>query len=174
MDEAYLLATRNAIRTEFGLDEFHCDVTPDGKAAPISGQWYYAVHPGEMTNSAKNCLDERVGLRVTITIRTGVAPVDRVGQNAVTPSTGILARAKRLRALLHMNYAVMEAANALISGEGVTVSGFSEPMRFLSATYLGPKGPSWFFADGQDEYTGLAVELRFGDARRVQYIESQT
>lgn len=177
MDEAYLQAVRDAIRTKYDLDVMHCEVTADGKAHPDAGEWYYAVWPGDLANSAQNCLDEQVSVNVTVTMRTGFTPPDRVGVSAIVPAGGLIRRVKELRAFLHMNYDVLDAANVYLNAAaGAETAGFKVPLMFQNARYLGPKGPDWFWADptGEDAITGLAVQITLGRARRVQYIESET
>jgi len=166
----YLQAVRDAIRQEYDLDGNGCEVQPDGRPVPIAGQEFWAVHPGGAGNAGRSYLDERVDLLVTLTVRTGVPPQDRIGVNVMLDENGALAKAEKLRAFLHSNYDVMAAANDLI---GAAAAGFAEPLMFKRLTYLGPKGPDWFFADGTDDSTtGVAFELAFGDARRVQGIET--
>lgn len=177
MDEAYLTAVMEGIRTAYSLDLWHCDVTPDGKAHPDAGEWYYAVHPGSLTNSAQNYRKDTVGLYVTLTLRTDSIPQDRIGQEAVLGREGIIARAKALAALVNMNYEMMDRANELLTAAAgaAGASPFYLPLQFMEAAYLGPKGPDWFFAEGQEPtVTGLAVQLSFGRAERVQYLETQT
>lgn len=180
MDEAYLEAVRDAIQAAFGIDGDRCEVTPDGKAHPNAGEWYYAVHPGSLTNAAQNYRDDRVGLYITVTMRTGFAPQDRVGQNVILGKNGLIRRCKAVAALVHMQYDPMYQANELLTAAAVAdgqpgASPFAEPLVLESMTYLGVKGPDWFFAEGQnDAITGLAVQMSFGRARRVQYDESQT
>lgn len=177
MDEAYLQAVRDAIRTAYNLDLMHCEVTPDGRAHPDAGEWYYAVHPGSLSNSAQNYRDDTVGLFVTVTLRTDAIMQDRLGAEAVLGRNGIIARAKALAALIHMNYTIMDAANDLLTNAAAApgASPFYLPLQLVEAQYLGPKGPDWFFAEGQDAATtGLAVQINFGRAKRVQYDETQT
>jgi len=176
---AYMKAVKNQIQTTYSVDQTGCDVTPDGRPVPVAGQVFYAVHPGTITNSRQNALDEQYGFSVTLTMRTGYAPWDRVGSNVIADDSGLLAKAEALRVLLNMNYTVMAAANALIpntpAAGGSTVTGFVEPLVIQSVAYLGVKGPDWFFAEGVDDSaTGVAVELRFGRARRVQDVSGST
>lgn len=172
---ALLRGVRDTIRTTYTLDETGCQVTPDGKPDPVCGEWFYAVHPGGTSNAARNYLDERADFYVTLTRRAGFSPEDRIGEEVLLDNAGILARADQLKALLHMEYPVMDAANALIPGFGVTVNGFVEPPGFLRLDYLGPKGPDWFWAEGYDPApSGIAVQLAFGGARRIQDTRSDT
>lgn len=177
MDEAYLQAVRDAIRAQFNIDQYHCEVTPDGKAHPDAGEWYYAVHPGSLSNQAVNYRKDIVGLYVTVTMRTDSIPQDRLGQEAVLDRNGIIRRAKALAAFVNMNYDIMNAANELLTAaaDEAGASPFYLPLQFVEAAYLGPKGPDWFFAEGSEAtVTGLAVQLSFGRAERIQYLETQT
>lgn len=167
---ALLEAARDAIRNKFSLNEYGCEVTPDGRPIPAAGRVFFAVHPSNWDNSANASLDERYSFQVTVTVRTGVPPLDRVGTNVILDKNGVLRLAAECRAFVSMNYDVMNAANNII---GAGASGFHEPQQFTGATWLGSKGPDWFFADGEDEFSGVAVELNFGRARLVQNIESQ-
>jgi hypothetical protein len=172
---ALLAATRDTLRAALELDETGCEVCPDGRPHPAAGEWFVAVHPGGLTNQSTLALDERADLLVTVTRRVSDAPHDRIGENAVLDADGVLAKAEAARASVHMNYALMDAANAAIDGFGTTANGYVEPLAFQSLRYLGEKGPEWFFAEGGEEAAcGLAVELAFGRARRVQYIGGQT
>ncbi|MFO0801483.1 MAG: hypothetical protein U0804_28795 [Gemmataceae bacterium] len=182
---AMLQATRDAIRETLHLDKTGCQVTADGRPDPMCGQEFWAVHPGGASNTANNYLDERCDLQVTLTVRTGWAAQDRIGEEAILQAVdGLMAKAERVRSLLHQEYPVMDRANALIPGTAEycelrggtpTVNGFVEPLRFQSMTYLGPKGLDWFWAEGvSDDTTGLAVQLSFTAARRLQYYENDS
>ena len=180
---AMLQATRDAIRESLHLDKTGCQVTADGRPDPMCGQEFWAVHPGGTSNRAINHLDESIDILVTLTQRIGVYPQDRIGEEAVLHAVdGLMARAEAVRALVHMTYDLLHGANRLIPGtteycetHGGTprVNGFVTPPMFQSMTYLGPKGREWFWAEGvADDTTGLAVQLSFTAARRLQYYES--
>lgn len=167
-----LRGVRDSLRTALSLDATGCQVTADGRPDPMCGEWFVAVHGASTTNSARNHLDERVGLSVTITRRTGFTPQDRIGEEAVLDLFGM---ASWVKALIHMEYPVMDAANALIDGFNVSTNGFVEPLDFQTQQYLGPQGPSWFWSEGVDDATtGIAVTLSFGNARRICYTESDS
>jgi hypothetical protein len=184
---ALLLATKSTILAHLGLSasqtrDLVCDFTEDGRPKPTSGQWFYGIVGGTFNNQQNQCLDETYDLRVVITLKAGFAPHDRLGQELLvskaTPgnpnSGGIWDRAERLRAAIHMNYVLMDEANAEI---GVLADGFIHPLIFQGVQYLGVKGPDWFDAESEDRHdppSGVAIELRFGRAQRVQTIESQT
>lgn len=193
--EAYLLAVRNALRTHLDLGnvshpyysnpEVICEIMPDGKPAPIAGMEFWSVHPSPnlSTNNTSQLdhIDERCDLSITYTRRTGPEPYDRLGQATITtpsphpgsgiPTVGVLATARAAAmyfATQSNAYAVMNAANTLLGND---TTGFVEPMRFKGMSYLGIKGYEWFPGDVPDEGdapSAIAVEIRLGDARRVQ------
>ena len=71
-----------------------------------------------------------------------------------------------------MDYTAMNAANTAL---GASVNGFVEPLHFAAMSAPMIKGPDWFSAeDSANPPCGLAIELRFQGARRIQTIESQT
>lgn len=173
--EALLLAVRDRLRTECDYADAQCDVQPDGRVPPPAGQVYVSVHPAGFRNTAEYDLglDEAYDVTVTLTMRAGWLPRDRVGtQQTARPSAGLYARAAAIRAALHMAYAVTAAANEAI---GDDENGFVEPLRFSSCSAPQEKGPEWFGAEGDaTPAAGYAVELRFVGARRVQVIEEQS
>lgn len=183
---ALLIATRTAILDHLGVAAndpkrfLICDVTDDGRPKPASGQVFYGLVGGSISNSQAQCLDEFYDLRVLITLKAGYSPTDKLGQElllsagapGVANSGGLWSRAEKLRSYLHMRYSVIDAANVEITA---AANGFVRPLTFLGASYLGVRGPEWFDAEAQDDPTaGVVMELRFGNAQRIQVIESQT
>jgi len=172
--ESLMQATRDTIRAAFKLDELGCEVMPDGRPTPMAGQVFFAVHPGGSNNSSDLSVDELFDFSVTLTMRTGVPPYDRIGTNVMLDRNGVLAMARRMAILVGMNYDLMNAANAIITGVASDANGFIRPPVFRSMQYLGAKGGDWFFADPDEDVSGLAVQVEFRDARRVQYLEAAT
>lgn len=172
--EALLVAVRNRLRTALTLADALCDVQHDGSVPPSAGEVYYSVHPAGISNddTGAHRLDETYDVKVTVTMKVGWLPRDRYGtQSVAKASTGLYARAEAARAALHMDYTSMNAANTTI---GVADNGFVEPLKFRSCSAVAVKGPDWFGADDQaNPPSGLAVELSFVGARRVQVIEEQ-
>lgn len=175
-----LLAVRDRVRQRVrGAVEYtegECGVQPDGMPDPRSGQVYVSVHPGMVVNDSDQSLDETYEVKLTVTVRAGWAPVDRHGDPLlVAQDTGLYARVEALRARLHMDYTVLDKANA---GEdysiGAAENGFVEPLKFRRMGEVQVKGPEWFHAEAEAETAGLAVELVFGGARRVQVIQEQS
>lgn len=126
---------------------------------------FVSIWGAGITNQQLNCLDETYSFRVTVTVRTGHAPRDRKRDG------GAWALALRVRAAIHMNYAIAAAANAVDAAFVATV-----PPAFQSATYKGAVGPEWFWSEAtgnSSDPTGIAIEMSFSRIRRIQYIEEQ-
>lgn len=165
---ALRLAAKAHLIDEFTLGDGVCDITPDGRPPPVCGQRFVSVHAGDWSNAASESLDERVGLKVTITDRMGVFPLDRHGLEALDKAqTGLETFAEAVVNALHMSYEHMNAANVLIQG---TVTKFVEPLRFRLGQ-LDYRDATWFGATDPDADAGLSITLTFGDALRVQKIE---
>lgn len=161
---------------EAALQAFLSD--PDGKVAGVQptpgappakfGQWYYAVHFGSITGDDPNALsnDKLYGVQVTISARTAYAPTDRKGRVLVTEGD-VIDRAEAVADLLGMSYDVMNAANLLIDGFGVTTNGFCEPLKFQDITPPVAAPPEWFGGtDGSPDV--LVSTVTFVGARRVR------
>jgi hypothetical protein len=160
--DALMDAVRDTIRSAVSLTPGECDVCPDGQPNPAAGQRFVAVHPAAVTNRQVHCLDEYYSFKVTVTKRTAMNPRDRKRDG------GVWELAAQVRNAVHMSYAITAAATAAESN-----ASFVEPPVYEMTTYLGPKGPDWFWAEptgGERDPTGIAVELSFGKCRRVTYI----
>jgi hypothetical protein len=179
MIDALLFAVRDAVLTcGQGYDKRTCDVRDDGHPVPRCGDVYVAVHQGRSTSTADNCLDERLGFSLTLTLRVTIPP-DRVGDRTLAiklaNSTGFNRRAERLRAFFHQNWSVLGAANNYLvelNPDAQTIYGFCEPARYRGMEIPLLVGGDWFGADPGAEDTGLKAEMRFEDARRLQAIGS--
>lgn len=173
-DIALLSAAETRLRSVFNDPEGRfVGAQPGGQPPPAMGQYYVGLDSaGYRNNDARGLsLDEVYDLLVVVTFKYAVAPADRRGLKMQAASE-IRDTALRVRAALHMDYGVLNAANALI---GAAASGFVEPLRFRSASAASAKGADWVWAeDAAQPPTVFAAELRFGGARRVQTIESQT
>lgn len=157
---------------------------PPGLPPEGFGQWYYALHDGGVsgdlaTNGLSN--DRLHAVALTITARKANTPRDRKGAALVSPDD-LTDQAEKVADFLHMNYDVMNAANALITGTpeyaavhggDVTTNGFSEPLRFHGQTPPGGAPPQSPDDDGEAEGAPpeiLVVVVTLGDARRVRYL----
>lgn len=196
--EALLLGVRDHLRTAVTADLFgealsdkNCDVQPDGRPDPSCGLVYVSIHPGPIRQTDANGLsmDESYGVFITLTLRTGYVPQDRIGAHVVTkPILGLMHRARVIRRKVSMNYTPLDyaggayASTAWTGGReysiAATKNGFIEPLRFKTAGVPEPKGAEWFWAvdegDGVPAPAGVAVTLTFDDARRVQRLDDDT
>lgn len=173
---ALALGTRDYLRSVLSLDSTNSEVCIDGQPPAFAGEWFYAVHPGgwRHQSSGDDHPDEVYSLSVTLTTRGGRAPFDRWWTEILAlADTGLLARAEAVRAKLHLNYSAMAEWNTNIAGEGVTVAGFVEPLRFESCTAPQRRGPSWFHGKGARD-SGFSLTLSFGGARRIQDVVGMT
>lgn len=176
--ESLLIAVRDRLRDQLDLTPEQCEVQPDGQPMPMSGEEFFAVHPGDWRNEDVNplSLEEVFDVSVTLTRKAGYLPTDRVGTELVTKFTlGLYARAAAVRRAIHADYNLLDAANLQINEDsGATENGFIEPLSFRSGSTPMAKGPDWFWSDDEnDPPAGYAIELRFGGARRKQVIEEQ-
>jgi hypothetical protein len=175
--EALLDAVEARIRAALGYTSGQCAVQPDGAPEAWSGQIYLAVHPGEVRDNGSQGLrlDELYSVSVTITMKSAFMPKDRLGDKLVKRQyTGIYARAHAIRALIHMNQTVRTDANTLI---GADENGFLTPLEFLSIGMLTARGPEWLSSDMKAPPHAVAawsLEVRFGNANRVQKIEEMS
>lgn len=185
MIDALLYAVRDGIRKQVvGFDQATCEIMDDGRPPPRCGNWFAAVHDGEMSSNADNQLNELYSFKVTLTMRVTV-PLDRVGDQQIARNIarvplgqrqGFYAKCDQLRALLHMNWErvvltgrVPPSANDNIAAWSTgAVYGFVEPMRFMSVESPKLVGGEWFGAEPDTEDMGIKSELRFVRARRMQ------
>ncbi len=171
---ALLLAVESRLQTALSLTSANVGVQLDGIPPPFSGQLYVAVHPGGFTaDDTGLSLHESYDLSVTVSMRAGYAPKDRIASDlGTTATTGIYARAEAIRAALHMNEATRAAANVTI---GAGENGFYHPLKFRSATPPQWQGSQWFGSEEDgDAPDGVSITLSFGGAMRAQVIEEQS
>lgn len=190
MIDALLYAVRDGIRAAgLNYDQATCEIMDDGRPPPRCGNFFAAIHDGEVTNDKDNQFDERYSFSVTLTMRVTV-PLDRVGDQQMARNIarvplgerqGFYAKADRLAKLLHMNWGFVvlqtqtpNSANDNLAAwaTGTTVYGFVEPMRFRKMEAPKLVGGEWFGAEPTegDEETGMKATLTFNNARRFQPI----
>lgn len=173
--EALLFAVRNQLRAKLNYSPQVCEIMPDGKPSPGAGEKFVAVYFGYENDAGSHgeSLDQYFGVNVTLSVRIAKAPIDRVGPDIIAVAgTGLLAEARRIQAIIHMDpdgYAIVKAANVLI---GPNFNGFIEPLQWTSTNYLGVQGAAWYRSK-KGTASGVAVTLAFGKARRVEKIGNQ-
>lgn len=169
---ALLLAVRDSLKTSLSYTEAQCEVGWDGRPHPKAGQVFVAVHPGGIREEYVEGRADVYNLTVTLSMRIGQLPVDRVGKSLVVlATTGLYDRAHAIAACLHRNTTVMSDANTTIGG---SANGFCEALRFLSMSIPQQQGPEWWWAeDDANPPVGLSIAIEFGECRRFQTYESQ-
>lgn len=144
-----------------------------GQPMPKAGQWFIGIDGDGFSNQdhRPQGLDETYGILVVVTFRMDYAPDDRKA-NQLTLDEHLDDTVDRVRRYLHGDYTTLATANTTI---GASANGFVEPLSFLSASRAIEKGPEWFWSEAdQDGPAGVAVEMRFGGARRIQLLGSVT
>ena len=146
-----------------------CEIVVDGRPPAFAGQRFVGIHAGDWSNTANESLDERVGLKVTITDRMGVFPFDRQAAEALDKAqTGLETFAEAIVCVIHGSNDVIDLANTIIQG---TVTKFIEPLRFRFGERPVYRDGTWLGAEDPEADAGLSITLTFGDARRVQKFE---
>jgi hypothetical protein len=188
MMDALLYAVRGMNNTSaglwgagFGYSVETCDIMPDGKPRPMSGDTFLAIHPGNTRSERDNMLFERYAFNITLTMKVTRVAMDRVGVRLLTSDVaqqlarkvGFNQKADQIRAFMHMNWGVLQDANQNLinfNPQAELVYGFCEPARFR-----GMDLPVWALGDhfGSEPDSGdlgLKAELRFADCLRFQAI----
>lgn len=192
---ALLLAVRDRLKqglADGGLayTAAECEVMFDGQPPPRCGELFVAIHEGYWLpgppDEDDGSLTELCGVDVTVTVRTGKVPFDRLGTDAYCGPAGqsLEERCRAIIAKLHKDpgpraagnpahYPVLATANATI---GAGENGFIEPLVFIKPGKVTPRGPAWFSSDLPDGQapSGLSLTLHFGGAKRVQVVEEQS
>lgn len=141
----------------------------DGNPPNNFGQFAVVVHPLTATVDDPNAQTWSVmyAVGVTVTARLGYAPKDRRGAR-ITNTGDILDRALEVARALHQDDQHRLAANALITGEGVSVNGFLTPLKVVGIDPPRKAPPGWGgLTDTNDVFTAT---VRLGDAHRIQTI----
>lgn len=175
---ALLLATRDLLAERFDWKPpAQIEVMHDGAPPPICGDLFVSVHRQSRRSSDRNSLDVSTGALVTVTRKVSV-PYDRLGRSLLEKAkTGLDALTERMFRFLHMNYDLLQRANALWleewKNEPVVLYGYTEPLSF-EGDDGDPRivGADWFQADQGKVALGVAQELRFGGARYVAPLDT--
>jgi hypothetical protein len=160
------------LRSTLSLNDTDCDAQPEGQPPPNSGKIYYAVHQGDWKiheEGSDNSLDEIYGVKVTITLRAGGVPTDRLDAEIYTQAR---LQAAKVRSAIHVDYTLFNAINALLdAGE----QPFNEPLRFRVIEGPTKKKPDWFYSDQKESkaVSGVAITVVFSGLRRTQDISTQ-
>jgi hypothetical protein len=183
IDSLLYAAVEVAQSAGYGWAEKTCRVMAEGRPPADCGEWFCAVHQGDLSpgQSTDNTQDEYLDFTLTLTRRV-VVPLDRVGDRELAVNLArqpgpnrqpsFNARAGQLINLLRMDWVTIQVANNNLASwyADQVVYGFCEPARFggMSAPRL--DGPEWFGAGPGSPAVGLVSELRFVRARRFMPI----
>ncbi len=163
-------AVCDALRTSLSYRNEQCRRTFDGRPWPSAGDSFLAVWSGGGRDSFReqdNHLDEEFRFSLTLTLRTGKYPFDRM----VEPRDDLEQRFNRIVELLHTDtfgWSVLRAANALagFDGSGQPI-GFRRAMRWLGTEDVQEQSGKWFNAQG-DKTCGLSQTCHFGRVLRFR------
>lgn len=173
---AMALGVRDFLRLKLGCDRYVIDVRPPpGKPPAVAGEEFISIWEGGYDNNTTESRSDYHRINVTVTRRITYAPEDRVSEDVIDKAViGLDLVAGDIAALIHSGdqnaYWILNKANEYIrsvSGSD-TVYGFTEPLRFLSATRAEEKHGDWFHGDPSHRGVGRAITLYFGRALRLQ------
>lgn len=168
---ALLLATRDHLRTQLSLNESQCDIQPDGRPPANMGERYVALWEdgsagAGTTGGGASTLSETCGLLVTVTRRTGRYGRDRRRNIFLEEITGLEPLCRSIKAAIHANWGIVNAANARISD---AYNKFQLPLFWVRQDRAQGMDADWAgSAAEKDDSTYLVVSLRFAGALRVQ------
>lgn len=174
---ALLLAVRDRIRVQCGYEDAVCDVTFDGRPHPSCGPVFVAIHKGSRSNrdagTGRVALDQRYEVQVTVTMRQGPVPFDRLGTDLMIEAVdGLEPRVDAIIAAVQQDaydHVIVRAANAMLASmEPGPPLGFVLGLAYLSDGPEREVGGRWFHATGREQAEGIATTIRFGGARRIQ------
>lgn len=179
MIDALLYAVRDLIRgAGLGYDQSSCAIMADGHPAARCGNIFVAVHARGDSSDMMNNLNEYFGWDCTLTMRVTI-PLDRVGEQLlskklaadVARQIGFYRRAQDLKAIMHMNWQILQEANenlVELYPQKPIIYGFCEPAQFVSLDDPVFVGGEWFGAEPDGTDLGVMAALHFDRARRLQ------
>lgn len=174
-----LVAARDQLRTGvLVLNETNTTIQSDGQPPPISGQFHVALHGLDwgVGGPLGTGLDEVYSLGITVTMRAPVIPKDSQAEEIyVKKATGLEDLVRKVIVEMEKErYTIINAANTNMPD---SLDGFVEPLRWEGAD-AEPRlvGPDWFLAvpDPNQPDSGMVMETRFGQARRIQALANFT
>lgn len=145
----------------------------DERPPALAGEVFLSVWSrGARSSDSRTCLDERLGVQVTVSMRISRLPRDRW----LSVRDDMLERLEDVRALIHtdsLNWNVINVASTLAArGDGITAPvGFREGLMFAGLENWKLVGPEWYSAEGKPgEQVAIVQTANFGKARLIQAI----
>jgi hypothetical protein len=183
-----LFAVRGILRT--GLENWYTPFTseeiqimPGAEPPAYSGQKFISIHGLNWDTGQSDDmhlgLDEVYGFACTLSMRSPVVPYDRQGPELYIKSfIGMEDICRRIIVLLHQSIPLIQSWDELILEDAdilkttlvneYTVNLSTEYPRWVNCDAAPePVDGSWFSADPM-EAAGLVMQVRFGQARRMQ------
>jgi hypothetical protein len=178
---AVAIAVRNQLQNTFGLTADSCEVGFDGRPKTSAGEFYIAIHPMDWSGISGDWdLGESYQFGVTLTMRMGVAPLDRwgiavwLGTTTLLPNVinddGLDARVRRAIVAIHHNQVqIRQAASLLIDPTRNDL--IVTPLQLIKPQMPQVRGPDWFSApppetEHQVAECGVSQTLIFGKCER--------
>ena len=160
---ALLLATQARILALGIVSAAQIGLVEDGQPPASAGQTFVRISPGAMTSRMRVARARPYGIRVTITVKTAVAPADRLAAAFIQSTNQLYDLEQRIFSAVHESYEIQNDANVRL---GDAVSGFLEPLKFDGTNDPEAKRADWFHSDikGGNTASGQALVMRFGDA----------
>lgn len=161
------------------------ELSINGTPNPTS-QHFVSIHQGSFaaTGYSTESLNEELEVMVTVSMRMLGFPTDSWTTRLVYPDTadgkirgtqwlGLMPLCELIRASLHLNDNVRTLANAYIAAANpnnatIPANGFADRLYFSNMSPPQLKGGSWWEADSQERYAGMAITISF---RPVQFLQ---
>ncbi len=161
-------------------------IMADGRPAPMSGKYFYAVHQGSRTNNWLGGDESTFSALVTITARAN-EPFDRIGPELVDLIDGLDDKADAVWTCFFAHQwtgqipgtiGVMTRANTYLENWGATY-GWTEALYPSVMSDPTPVQAEWLIATGREPhkvgtawsktgaFAGVIVEIRFVGANRL-------
>ncbi len=165
----YLTAVLDLLQHRIGLDKTQIGIRLQGRPPATCGQYFYAIHPLSFSGeSFDTTIQYRIAFGITVTMRTGHIPDDRMAGKAYLGEDGLDSRCQRVIEILEFNrFSLLTEINNRFKAENEYV----EPVQWESLEVPPrPVGPEWFSEDLNNADVrnfGIASQITFSGG--VQY-----
>lgn len=157
----------------YNYREEQIDITPKGQPIPSAGERFIGLCGTSWTPNIKDQnrgLDEVYGFKAVVSFRSRVVPFDRQGRNLYVEALGSMSNhCRRIMVLLHQQVDFIEKTDGYATA--LDIDKLTEFPRWFG-TDPEPRSVTgeWFHSDNPNPEidAGFVMEVRFGDARRMQ------
>ena len=160
---ALLLATQARILALGIVSAAQIGLGEDGQPPASAGQTFVRISPGSVSSKMRVARARPYGIRVTITVKTAVAPADRLAAVFIQSTSQLYDLEQRIFSAVHESYEILNDANVRL---GDAVSGFLEPPVHQGTGDCEARRADWFHSDikGGNAASGQSLTMRFGEA----------